>query len=78
MNHLKSNMVRIAILDGTAYWISNNSVMMASIDENGFVDKESAKPIDTMGMDRVELDKLSFIVERLTEGNNDDSGNTRH
>ncbi len=71
-------MVRIAILDGTAYWISNNSVMMASIDENGFVDKESAKPIDTMGMDRVELDKLSFIVERLTEGNNDDSGNTRH
>jgi hypothetical protein len=29
-------------------------------------------------MDKVELDRLSFIVEKLTEGNDDDRGNSRH
>lgn len=71
-------MLRVAIIDNLAYWISDNAVFVAGINEDGFIDKESARPIDTMGMDKVELDKIGFIVERLTEGNNNDSGNTRH
>jgi len=29
-----------------------------------------------MGMDKVELDKMIFIVDKLTEGNEDDSRNS--
>ncbi len=61
-----------------AYWISDNKVLEAPINEDGRIDFESALPIDTMGMDKVELDKISFIVDRLTEGNSNDSSNPRH
>ncbi len=77
-NYQRQQMLRVAIIDNLAYWISDNAVFVANINEDGFIDKESARPIDTMGMDKVELDKIGFIVERLTEGNNNDSGNTRH
>lgn len=70
------NIVKVLIIEGQAYWIKNNSVFVADV-INGDVDKENAKVIDTMTMDKVQLDKLSFIVEKLTEGNSSDSGNPR-
>lgn len=71
-------MVRIVITGSTAYWIFDNNVFQAPIAEDGTVDYQSALPIDTMGMNKVELDKLSFIVEKLTEGNDDDRSNSRY
>ncbi len=75
-NHRKSQMVRIAVIENNAYWISNNSVFMAPVNEEGMVDYSSGTPIDTMAMDKVELNRISYIVERLTEGSDDDSSNT--
>jgi hypothetical protein len=65
-------------LDGRAYWIKDNQFYCADL-VNGNVDQETAKPVDTMGMDKVQLDKMFFIVQKLTEGKADDrrsSGNS--
>jgi hypothetical protein len=69
--------VRVLIVGNKAYWISNNAVFEAEV-SNGDFDHSQGKVVDTMGMDKVELDKLSFIVETLTEGDNNDSSNPGH
>lgn len=77
-NHQQKQMVRIIMTGDRAYWIKDNTVFEAPMSPEGFVDYSLATPIDTMAMDKVELDRLSFIVEKLTEGNDDDRGNSRH
>lgn len=62
----KSLQMKVIFIENKAYWISNNTVLCADL-ENGVVNQSTTKPIDTMGMDKVELDKMSFIVEMLTE-----------
>ncbi len=62
----KSLQMKVIFIENQAYWISNNTVFCADL-ENGLVNQSTTKPIDTMGMDKVELDKMSFIVEMLTE-----------
>ena len=63
--------VRVLIVDEKAYWITNNTVFVADL-VDGEVDSENAKPIDTMGMDSVQLDRMMFIVDKLTEGTSND------
>jgi hypothetical protein len=72
--HEDRDKVRVLILENKAYWIKNNAVFEAEVLDGNF-DHNQGKVVDTMGMDKVELDKLSFIVETLTEGDNNDSSN---
>jgi len=58
---------RIIIVDDLAYWIADNQFFVAPF-EDGFVKKEYQKLVDTMTMSSVELEKMAFIVEKLTEG----------
>jgi hypothetical protein len=37
------------------------------------IDKDSAEQVDTISMDKVQLDKMLFIMDKLREGINDDS-----
>jgi hypothetical protein len=72
--HMKQAYVRVVIMDNNAYWIKDNALYVADLVE-GAVDKESAKRVDTMKMDKVELDKTMFVVEKLREGlGNENSG----
>ena len=64
-----------ALVDDKAYWIENNALFVTDIIDGNF-EKESAKIVDTMAMDKLELNKIIYIVEQLTEGKQDDSGNT--
>ena len=69
--------IRVVFSGPKAYWISDNTFYEAG-HIFGLVDKESAKAVDIMGMDKVQLDKMIFIVEALTEGTLDEdwgSGN---
>jgi hypothetical protein len=75
-NHRNKQMVRIIMISNKVYWISENRLFEAPITEDGFVDYSLGTPIDTIHMDKVELDKISFIVDKLTEGNSDDRSNT--
>ena len=77
--HYNATSVRVLFSDGKAYWIANNAVYTADINEEGTVEEESTTQLDIIGMDAVELDKISFIVEKLTEGKRNDnwsSGNS--
>ena len=67
MKHFDTRSVRILIIDSQAYWISNNTVFVADV-INGEVEKETTREVDTMGMDKVQLKKMIFIVEKLKEG----------
>lgn len=71
------NYVRVVYNENKAYWIKDNSFFEADI-VDGQVDGESSKVVDIMGMDKVQLDKMIFIVEMLTEGLTDDLGNPRN
>jgi hypothetical protein len=77
-DYIDSLYVKVILVENKAYWISNNTFYVAD-EEDGFINKETAKPVDIMGMDKVQLDKMIFIVETLTEGvqnENRDSGDT--
>lgn len=77
LNHFNSIKVKILMTETKAYWIKNNAVYVAEI-ENGIILDETAKVVDMMAMDRVQLDEMMFIIEKLTEGKSNDrwdSGN---
>jgi hypothetical protein len=74
-NHEKRTNVKVIILDDIAYWIKDNVFYMSTTNEN-IIDKDSATVVDTMGMDAVELDKMLFIMDKLREGLDNDSGST--
>jgi kynurenine formamidase len=67
MKHFDSRSVRVLIIDSQAYWITDNTVFAADV-VNGEVQKDTAKEVDTMDMDKVQLKKMIFIVEKLKEG----------
>jgi len=75
IQHDKTN-IRVIILDNNAYWIKDNMFYKAPL-VNELIDKESAEQVDTMGMDKVQLDKMLFIMDRLREGIGDDSRGPR-
>lgn len=66
--HRDSNMLRVIFVDSQAYWIKESVFYTADVDELGFIDVESTRAVDTMTMNEVQLDKMIFIVEKLTEG----------
>lgn len=75
-NHDKETNVRVIIVDGQAYWIKDNIFYNAPL-INDLVDKESAQRVDTTHMDKVQLDKMLFILDKLREGVSDDSRGSR-
>jgi len=71
---LEKNQTRIIFSEDRAYWIKNNMFLHAEL-VNGEIDDSTTKVVDTIAMDRVELDKMAFIVQKLTEGIINDGGN---
>lgn len=72
-NYLKNVYMRIMIVKDKAYWIKDNAFYVADV-VDGEVTKENARVVDTMNMDKVELDEMLFIVEKLREDDNDSRG----
>lgn len=71
-NYLFKNGFRVFFAKDHAYWIKDGQFVVADSKENK-IDMDSVKPVDIMGMDDVELEKMIFIIEKLTEGTADDS-----
>ena len=67
--------VRVIIVENIAYWVRENVFYKAQVFGNG-VNPDTTQVVDTIGMDSVELDKMLFIMDRLREGLNNDSGST--
>ena len=75
--HLERNIVNVLIYEDKAYWIRDNSVFVANV-VDGAVDQQSAATIDAMKLDKLGLERLSFVIDKLTEGGRDDSRNPRN
>ena len=73
LNHDKNINIRVIIMDNQAYWIKDNTFYTADMVQ-GNVDKETTRVVDTMTMNRVQLDKMIFIIDRLREEAFDDRG----
>ncbi len=72
-NYLKQTYMKVIIVKNRAYWIKNNTFYTAEV-LSGQVQKETTKEVDTMAMDKIELNEMLFIVEKLREGSNDNWG----
>ncbi len=71
IEHFDKSSTRVLYMDGMAWFIKKINGMDALFSAeivDGFFDESSAKRVDTMTMDDVELKKTIFIVEKLTEG----------
>jgi hypothetical protein len=75
IKHHKNTNIRVIVLDNNAYWIKDHVFYMADM-EQGILNPETTRVVDTMAMNKVQLDKMIFVVDRLTEGEKDDSGNS--
>ena len=73
--HYDKTNVKVIILDNNAYWIKDNIFYRAPL-VNKMIEKESTEQVDTMGMDKIQLDKMLFIMDKLREGMSDDSRST--
>jgi len=73
--HYDKTNVKVIILDNNAYWIKDNIFYRAPLVDR-MIEKESAEQVDTMGMDKIQLDKMLFIMDKLREGMSDDSRST--
>jgi len=73
--HAKKNSIKAYFWDDKVYWIENGFLVTAELANQG-INESTKKRVDTHALDKVELDKISFIVDKLTEGNKDDSGNS--
>jgi hypothetical protein len=72
-NHQNSIYTRVVFAGDQAYWIKDNTLFVADMEE-GLVNEETTRQVDTMAMDSVQLKKVVSIVEALTEGRKNDSG----
>ena len=74
--HEERTNVRVVILENKAYFIKNGTFYCADM-HGTEIDSASATLVDTMGMDKVQLDKMLFIMDQLRDGKKNDSGDSR-
>ena len=68
--------VRVIIVENEAYWVKDNAFYTAPL-INDLIYKDAAVQVDTTHMDKVQLDKMLFILDKLREGVSDDSRGSR-
>lgn len=73
VNFLKNAYMKVMVVKNKAYWIKNNTFYTAEV-INGQVQKNTAQEVDTMSMNKIELDEMLFIVEKLREESDDNRG----
>lgn len=56
--------VTIALIEGKAYWVLNNTFYQADV-VDGEVDKETSRPIDAFKMSNGDVAKMLFILDNL-------------
>jgi hypothetical protein len=75
IKHATKNLIKVFFVGNNAYWIKNNAVYFTDTIDGNF-DINNAKKLDMHTLDDVELKKMMFIIERLTEGDENDSSNS--
>lgn len=71
--HDNKSHIKVIIMDNNAYWIRDNAFYMADVSIDGTVNKETTRRVDTESMNKVQLDKMLFIVDQLRKEEDDDN-----
>ena len=74
--HEEKTNTRVVIFDNKAYFVKDGTFYCAEM-HGTEIDGANATLVDTMGMDKVQLDKMLFIMDQLRDGNKNDSGDSR-
>lgn len=67
--------IKVIIYEKKAYFIRNGTFYCAEM-HGTEIDSANATSVDTMSMDRVQLDKMLFIMDQLRDGKRNDSGDS--
>lgn len=71
--YYNSMFTQVVVTHDKAYWIKDNVFLVAPINDEGEIEKEAAVQVDTMSMNKVQLEEMTSIVEELTRGKGYDS-----
>lgn len=73
--HEEKTNIKVVIFDNKAYFVKDGTFYCADVDGKN-IDSSTATLVDTMGMDKVQLDKMLFIMDQLRDGKKNDSGDS--
>lgn len=76
-NQEEKTNIKVVIFDNKAYFVKDGIFYCAEM-HGSEIDGANATSVDTMGMDKVQLDKMLFIMDQLREGKKNDSGDSRN
>jgi hypothetical protein len=57
--------INVAVVNKKAYWVKNNTIYTALINEEGDVDISNAKKIDVFSLDQNEVNNLLKIIDKI-------------
>ena len=63
---LSKDIIKVAIYKDTAYWVLNNVIYRAKIDEFGNIDHEYAEEIDVFKLSEKEVNNLLTILDSIS------------
>jgi hypothetical protein len=69
--HDKMN-IKVIIVDQNAYWVKDNIFYTAPMTDE-HIDNDMIQEVDTISMDKVQLEQMLFIMDKLREGIDNDS-----
>jgi hypothetical protein len=58
--------IKVAIYDNNAYWVVNNTIYKASIDDHGNIDDTDAITVDVFDLSEKEVDNLLAIIDSIS------------
>jgi hypothetical protein len=73
--HEEKSNIKVVIFDNKAYFVKDGTFYCAEM-HGTEIDGANATLVDTMGMDKIQLDKMLFIMDQLREGKTNDSGSS--
>lgn len=63
---LKKSIVKVAIYRNKAYWVLNNVIYKAEIDEDGNILNEMAEEVDVFQLSEKEVNNLLAIIDSIS------------
>lgn len=64
---VNSQTINVAIVNNDAYWVHDNIFYVTTIDDEGRIEIENAKPIDVFSLSEKETTSLLKILDSLKE-----------
>ena len=59
--------IKVAIHNGNAYWVHNNVIYQADIDDSGKIRNDEAIPVDVFSLSEKEVSKLLEIIDTINK-----------